>query len=101
IAEDLGQTRGRHVHSLEQLERDGAMVQSDDDDRHACRRSLASATWPFLISSSMSESRAFCQFRPSVERPSALTASRSAASRSASTSYSGPTSSASRVLSQD
>src|SRR5581483_5447623 len=101
IAQHLREARGRNVHPLEQFERDGAMVQSDDDDRHACRRSLASATWPFLISSSMSESRAFCQFSPSVERPSARTASRSAASRSTSTSYSGPISAARRFLSHD
>ena len=41
VVERLGQASLGHGHALEQVERHGAVVQSDDDDRHACRRSLA------------------------------------------------------------
>ena len=41
VVERLGQATLGDRHALEQVERHGAVVQSDDDDRHACRRSLA------------------------------------------------------------
>src|SRR5207249_606231 len=101
VRQHLGQPGRRHVHPLEHLERNGAMAQSDGDDRHACRRSPAWATWPCRMRSSMSEFSAFYQSSPSVERPAARTASRSVASKSRMTSYSGPSDEASRVFSQD
>src|SRR4051812_6670920 len=92
IVEDLGQPGVVDGRPLEQVEWCGAVVQPDDDDRHAWRRSLASARWPSRISSSIPESRARFQPSPSVERPSARSSARAAASRSIRTSYSGPNS---------
>src|SRR5205814_717457 len=100
VVQRLRQARVAHGHPLQHVERNGAVVQADDEDRHAWRRSLARVIWPFLMSSSMSESRAFRQSRASVDRPAAFTASRASANMTARTSYSGPTSAASRVRSQ-
>ena len=41
VVERLGQATLGDGHALEEIERHRAVVQSDDDDRHACRRSLA------------------------------------------------------------
>ena len=46
VVEGLGQARAVDRHPLEQVERHGAVVQSDDDDGHACRRSFASRDPP-------------------------------------------------------
>ena len=62
VVQGLGQPGVVDRHPLEQVERRGAVVQSDDDDRHACRRSLASARCPSRIISSIPESRA--RFQP-------------------------------------
>ena len=77
VVERLAQARLVDGHPLEQVERHGAVVQPDDDDRHASRRSLASARLPSRMSSSIPESRACCQSRPSVGRPSRRSRSRS------------------------
>src|SRR5207302_1457945 len=58
------------------------------------------ATWPFRMSSSMSESSALCQSTASVVRPCAFTESRASANRSSKTSYSGPMSPARRSRNQ-
>src|SRR5205807_4479909 len=100
VGQRLGQERVGDRHPLEELDRDGAVIQSDDDDRHAWRRSLAWLTWPLRIRSSMSESNALRQSIASDDRPPARTASRSPATRSSRTSYSGPMSASSRPRSQ-
>ena len=41
VVERLGQATLGDGHALEEIERHRAVVQSDDDGRHACRRSLA------------------------------------------------------------
>ena len=66
--------------SLEQIEWCGAVVQSDDDDRHAWRRSLASARWPSRIISSIPESSARFQPGCSVGSPRATRSARASAS---------------------
>ena len=43
VVERLGQPVAGHGHPLEQIDRSRAVIQSDDDERHAWRSSLASA----------------------------------------------------------
>src|SRR5205807_5528905 len=100
VGQGLGQTCFPDGHPLEEDERNRTVAEPYDDDRHVCSRSLARSTSPALMRSRMSESRASCQARPSVERPCARIASRCSDRISASTSYSGPSSSENRALSQ-
>ena len=81
---------GAHRHALEQVDRHRAVVESDDDERHARRISLASSTRPARIRSSMPESRADCQSGSSLERPAARSSSRASDNTSNSVAYSGP-----------
>src|SRR5204862_5974050 len=93
IVEHLRQVLRGHRHALEQLDRGGAVVDADDDQRHEFRSSFASATRPARTRSTMPESKARCQSALSLERPEARQASRASESSSSRTSYSGPSSS--------
>src|SRR5437588_9215519 len=93
VVQRLRQARLVHRHALKHVQRDGAVVQADDDDRHASRRSLAWRTWPARIRSSMSESRTDFQSKSSVDAPPARTRSRASDKSSSRTWYSGPISS--------
>ena len=78
-------------HPLEQVERGGPVVQSDDDDRHACRQLLRFVEPPSRIRSSIPESRAARQSSAlgrTPRRPGARPAPRPAGR--AGCSYSGP-----------
>src|SRR5262249_4930547 len=80
IVEDLRKAGIVDRRPLEQIEWCGAVVQSDDDDRHASRRSLASARWPSRIISSIPESSARFQPGWSVGWPRATRSARASAS---------------------
>src|SRR5579871_2679689 len=101
VPQRLGQAGAVDGHALEDLERDGAVVQAYNDDRHACRRSLACEIWPDLMSSSMSESSAFCQSSAPGTRPDSFIIARVSDNRLSRTSYSGPISNSRRRRSHD
>ena len=95
VVQHLGQRDLRDRHPLEQLDRNGAVVQADDDERHVLKSSFASSMRPARTSSTMPDRNACCQSASSLERPEARSASRASESRSSRVAYSGPISSSS------
>src|SRR5258708_35147498 len=61
VVQGLREPRRRNAHPLEHGDRNGPMVEADDDQRHVRSNSFASAIRPALTRSRMPESNARCQ----------------------------------------